>query len=123
MSLPLPQERQIYLPGAEPFPTSESLLDRFLKTGFSAARALTLKEIRKSHITLEELERYRCTHYVQGSSLTLPIFRISMLEFLDETEELDLVLAHYAISWGLFLGNSDLSVNWGRWGLKQQQEV
>jgi len=123
VSLPLPQERQIDLPGVEPFPTSESLLDRFLKTGFSAARALTLKEIRKSYITLEELERYRCTHYIRYSLLTAPIFRISKLEFLDETEELDLVLAHYAISWGLFLGNSNLSVNWGHWGLKQRQEV
>jgi len=99
------RERQIYLPGAQPYPTSESLLNRFLQTGFSAARALTLKEIRKSYITPEELER------------------ISRLEFLDETEELDLVLAHYAISWGLFLGNSDMNTNWGQWGLKQQEEV
>ncbi|KIM40334.1 hypothetical protein M413DRAFT_73872 [Hebeloma cylindrosporum] len=99
------RERQIYLPGAEPYPTSESLLDRFLKTGFSAARALTLKEIRKSYIPSEELER------------------TSKLEFLDETEELDLVLAHYAISWGLLLGNSDMNATWGQWGLKQQREV
>ena len=108
------------MPGAEPYPTSESLLDRFLQTGFSAARALTLKEIRKSYITSEELDRYRCTHYTQDSLLTTPIPRISKLEFLDETEELDLVLAHYAISWGLFVGNSDMNANWGHWGLKQQ---
>ena len=39
--------------------------------------------------------------------------RISKLEFLDEIEELDLVLAHYAITWGLFLGNLDSSTSWG----------
>lgn len=114
------QKRQIYLPGAEPYPTSGSLSNRFLQTGFSAARALTLKEIRKSYITSEELERYHGNAFLGTFSLT-PILRISRLEFLDETEELDLVLAHYAISWGLFLGNSDMCENWGQWGLKQPE--
>ena len=48
--------------------------------------------------------------------------RISKLEFLDEIEELDLLLAHYAISWGLFLESSDLSTTWGAWGLTQKRE-
>lgn len=48
--------------------------------------------------------------------------RISKLEFLDEIEELDLVLAHYAISWGLFLETPDLSTIWGAWGLTQKRE-
>lgn len=48
--------------------------------------------------------------------------RISKLEFLDEIEELDLVLAHYAITWGLFLGNLDSSTSWGAWGLTQERE-
>ena len=56
-----------------------------------------------------------CTHYI-------PLGRISKLEFLDEIEELDLVLAHYAISWGLFLKNTDLSTIWGAWGLTQKRE-
>jgi [phosphatase 2A protein]-leucine-carboxy methyltransferase len=79
-----------------------------------------LKEIRKSYITSEELERYHGNAFLGTFSLT-PILRISRLEFLDETEELDLVLAHYAISWGLFLGNSDMCENWGQWGLKQPE--
>jgi len=52
------QERGISLPGAEAFPTIESLQNRFLQTGFSAARALSLKEIRKVYIDPEELARH-----------------------------------------------------------------
>jgi len=98
------KERGISLPGATPYPTVESLSNRFLQTGFSAARALTLKDIRRSYIEPDELER------------------ISSLEFLDETEELDLVLSHYAISWGLYLGMSELQQDWGNWGLRQKKE-
>jgi len=98
------KERNISIPGAEPYPDEQSLPSRFLNAGFTAARALTLKEIRRAYIETSELER------------------ISKLEFLDEIEELDLVLAHYAISWGLFLGNSDLSTIWGAWGLTQKRE-
>jgi len=96
------KERGISLPGAEPYPTVESLPKRFLQTGFSAGIGLTLKEIRRAYIDPTELER------------------ISKLELLDETEELDLVLDHYAISWGLFLGSPDLGENWGNWGLTQK---
>jgi [phosphatase 2A protein]-leucine-carboxy methyltransferase len=56
------------------------------------------------------------------SLIKLPFDRISKLEFLDEIEELDLVLAHYAISWGLFLENSGSSAIWGAWGLTQKRE-
>ncbi|KAF8963693.1 S-adenosyl-L-methionine-dependent methyltransferase [Flammula alnicola] len=98
------KERNISLLGAEPYPTVESLPNRFLATGFSAAHGLTLKEIRKDYIEREELER------------------ISKLEFLDEMEELDLVLVHYAISWGLFLTKPDSSTNWGHWGLIRQRD-
>ena len=48
--------------------------------------------------------------------------RIAALEFLDETEELDLVLAHYAISWGLFVATSDQHKYWDHWGLSQKAE-
>lgn len=51
------QERNISLPGAELFPTIASLPVRFLDAGFSAGRALTLKEIRKCYTSAEELER------------------------------------------------------------------
>ncbi|KAF5326055.1 hypothetical protein D9611_000286 [Ephemerocybe angulata] len=97
------QARYVSIPGAEPFTTLESLSKRLTDEGFSAARALTLREIRRAYIEQSELER------------------ISKLEFLDETEELDLVLEHYAISWGLYLQNPGSSSSWGHWGLKQQR--
>jgi len=98
------RERDILIPGVEPYPDLQSLPSRFLDAGFTAARALTLKEIRRAYIETSELER------------------ISKLEFLDEIEELDLVLAHYAISWGLFLENSGSSTAWGTWGLTQKRD-
>ncbi|KAJ7475095.1 S-adenosyl-L-methionine-dependent methyltransferase [Mycena galericulata] len=91
--------RHVSLPGAEPYPDVESLPGRFLNLGFTAARALTLKEIRKSYIPRAELER------------------ISHLELVDELEELDLVLEHYAITWGLFAPPSASAAAWGGWGL------
>ncbi|KAF8816770.1 S-adenosyl-L-methionine-dependent methyltransferase [Phlegmacium glaucopus] len=75
---------------------------RFLNVGFTAARSLTLKEIRRAYIETSELER------------------ISKLEFLDEIEELDLILVHYAMSWELFLETS--STTWGAWGLTRKRE-
>lgn len=50
--------RSVTLPGAEPFMTLDSLVERLLKTGFHKGWALTLKEIRKSYIEPEELARY-----------------------------------------------------------------
>ncbi|KAF8911534.1 S-adenosyl-L-methionine-dependent methyltransferase [Gymnopilus junonius] len=97
------KERNISLPGVEPYQTIESLSTRFLDSGFAAAVALTLKDIRKAYIDDGELER------------------ISKLEFLDETEELNLVLAHYFISWGLYLGSSDSSAIWGHWELTKKR--
>ncbi|KDR75649.1 hypothetical protein GALMADRAFT_68922 [Galerina marginata CBS 339.88] len=98
------RERHISLPGVEPYQTIESLSSRFLETNFSAAVALTLKEIRRAYTETDELER------------------ISKLEFLDETEELDLVLAHYAISWGLRLSSTKSSTIWGHWGLTRKRD-
>jgi [phosphatase 2A protein]-leucine-carboxy methyltransferase len=43
--------------------------------------------------------------------------RVSRLEMLDEVEELDLVLGHYAVSWGTLLATAE----WGDWGLKAKQ--
>ncbi|RXW24968.1 hypothetical protein EST38_g889 [Candolleomyces aberdarensis] len=95
--------RNVTLPGAEPFNTLESLSERLTNVGFTAARALTLKEIRRAYVDESELNR------------------ISKLELLDETEELDLLLDHYAISWGLYLSNLTSSATWGQWGLKQKR--
>ncbi|KIK61276.1 hypothetical protein GYMLUDRAFT_998085 [Collybiopsis luxurians FD-317 M1] len=97
--------RNVSLPGADPYPTFQSLPSRFLNLGFTAARALTLKDIRRSYIAPEELER------------------ISKLEMLDEVEELDLVLEHYAVTWGLCIGNSgaQLKAPWVEWGLLKKE--
>ncbi|KAJ7641548.1 S-adenosyl-L-methionine-dependent methyltransferase [Roridomyces roridus] len=94
--------RHVSLPGAEPYPDVKSLPGRFLNLGFTAASALTLKEIRKSYVSREELER------------------ISHLELVDEVEELDLVLEHYAITWGLFVPTSAVAGKWVEWGLNVQ---
>ena len=51
------QERNISIPGVEPYPDEQSLPNRFLNAGFTAARALTLKEIRRAYIESSELER------------------------------------------------------------------
>ncbi|KAF8070720.1 S-adenosyl-L-methionine-dependent methyltransferase [Lyophyllum atratum] len=93
--------RNVSLLGAERYPTLEALPRRFLNTGFTTAHALTLREIRRTYIASEELER------------------LSTLEMLDEVEELDLVLEHYAVTWGLFLPALEAHASWGGWGLKK----
>jgi [phosphatase 2A protein]-leucine-carboxy methyltransferase len=92
-----------------------------LLNGFSAARALTLKDIRRSYIQPEELQRYG-GYFSDQHIILISSTRISSLEFLDETEELDLVLSHYAMSWGLFLSEPEVQQDWGHWGLKQKSE-
>ncbi len=49
--------------------------------------------------------------------------RISRLEMLDEIEELELVLAHYAITWGCKLpaNSAELKAQWVEWGLKRKE--
>ena len=48
--------------------------------------------------------------------------RISHLEMLDEIEELELVLAHYAITWGVKLpsNTSALKAQWREWGIRRK---
>ena len=46
---------------------------------------------------------------------------ISSLEMLDEVEELDLVLAHYAVTWGLKLPSRqqlNSTSKWTEWGFE-----
>jgi [phosphatase 2A protein]-leucine-carboxy methyltransferase len=45
------------------------------------------------------------------------VSRVSQLELLDEVEELELVLGHYAISWGALVGKE---LQWKEWGLKEK---
>lgn len=42
---------------------------------------------------------------------------------LDEVEELDLVLDHYAITWGLSISGSETDLNsiWREWGLTRKE--
>ncbi|KAI0696686.1 leucine carboxyl methyltransferase [Cerioporus squamosus] len=96
--------RNVTLPGAKPYPTFDTLPNRFLQHGWDVARALTLKDIRREYIDPNELER------------------ISQLEMLDEIEELELVLAHYAITWGVKLpaDSTELKAQWVNWGLKRK---
>ena len=51
---------------------------------------------------------------------------ISSLEMLDEVEELDLVLAHYAVTWGLKLPRGqqlNSPSKWIEWGLKAPASI
>ncbi|KAI0343690.1 leucine carboxyl methyltransferase [Trametopsis cervina] len=95
------QARNVTLPGAEPFPDVASLPSRFTAHGFFASQAETLRDIRRFVISPAELER------------------ISELEMLDEVEELELVLQHYAITWGLKLYGAANAAHWSTWGLKE----
>ncbi|KZT21057.1 leucine carboxyl methyltransferase [Neolentinus lepideus HHB14362 ss-1] len=94
--------RGVSLPGVVPYPDVASLPQRFLQHSFSTAHALTLRDIRRTYISLEEAGR------------------ISKLEMLDEIEELELVLGHYAITWGVKLPDdgSSLKAHWSEWGLQ-----
>ncbi|KAI0359601.1 leucine carboxyl methyltransferase [Trametes cingulata] len=98
--------RNVTLPGAEPYPTFASLPNRFLQHGWDMAKALTLKDIRREYIAPSELER------------------ISQLEMLDEIEELELVLAHYAITWGIKLppNAGELKAEWREWGVRRKAD-
>ncbi|KAG8846787.1 carboxy methyl transferase for protein phosphatase 2A [Serendipita sp. 411] len=99
--------RNVELPGAEAFPTLDSFRNRFTEAGFPLANALTLSEIRKNYVSQAETQR------------------IAKLELVDEYEELELVLAHYALAWGCKVDtttSSPLSEDMGRWGLQLADE-
>ncbi|KAK7472413.1 carboxy methyl transferase for protein phosphatase 2A [Stygiomarasmius scandens] len=97
------RSRNVSLLGAEHSPDVNILPKRFLDLGFTTSHALTLKEIRRAYIPEEELER------------------ISGLEMLDEIEELDLVLQHYAITSSLAVSNQENVGIWTQWALKIKQ--
>lgn len=117
------QLRSLTLPGADSTPTLDSLTDRFVAAGVTGScGALSIKQIRDDVIPLEELERS-----VEQAPLTISrkriipthrtdpvsslyavsrvcIFqwdarRVAKIEQIDEVEELNLVLEHYAVSW------------------------
>ncbi|KAI5119165.1 hypothetical protein M0805_008648 [Coniferiporia weirii] len=92
--------RNVEFPGVEPYTTMASLPLRFTEHDFGLSKALTLKEIRGAYIPKDDLHR------------------ISQLEMLDEVEELELVLDHYAITWGASVPSGS-SEQWMKWGLRQ----
>ena len=51
------QVRGVSLPGAAPYPTFESLPQRFTRHEFTTSKALTLREIRKTLISYKESQR------------------------------------------------------------------
>jgi [phosphatase 2A protein]-leucine-carboxy methyltransferase len=60
-----------------------------------------------------------CDHSFHSSA------RASKLELLDEVEELELVLQHYAITWGvkLFGSESSYTAKWKGWMLRPNTEA
>lgn len=108
------------------------------------SNAVTLKEIRSYFLDPTELSRCVRRATLANRHDTFLILRISIsaLEFLDETEELELVLDHYAITYGLKLSptpspTSDLRMkyveldamiqspsqeqeHWMKWGLTRR---
>jgi hypothetical protein len=98
------QARQVALPGAETFPDLAALRARFTGLGFDIAGAVTLHDVRARCIPPAELSRCAiCRHPVSTEDVGADGSRdrIAKLEMLDELEELQLVLAHYAITWAL----------------------
>ncbi|KIY73200.1 leucine carboxyl methyltransferase [Cylindrobasidium torrendii FP15055 ss-10] len=96
------KSRGVSLPGVVPYKDQASLPNRFTKTGFSRSQAWTLKDIRKEYIEAEEHER------------------VSTLELVDEIEEIDLVLSHYAITSGILVPQG--LERWFAWDLPKLQQ-
>ncbi|KAL7414340.1 leucine carboxyl methyltransferase 1 [Mrakia frigida] len=75
--------RQISLPSASLYPDLSSQPLRFSRNGYSSGSGVSnINQIRSETISTEEKER------------------TSKLEMLDEIEEMELLFAHYFISWG-----------------------
>ncbi|SCZ89094.1 BZ3500_MvSof-1268-A1-R1_Chr1-1g00951 [Microbotryum saponariae] len=79
--------RNLVLPAASSTPTLESLNTRLKENGFAQAESRTIEQIRRDVIPQEEIQR------------------VNKLEQIDEVEELNLVLGHYAITMGNVRGD------------------
>ncbi|BGP18664.1 hypothetical protein JCM10213_002908 [Rhodosporidiobolus nylandii] len=91
--------RNLLLPGAGSTPTLASLVERLQAAGASGeCGSLSVKDIREGCVPREEAER------------------VAKIEQIDEVEELNLVLEHYAVTWG------NLSIGEGGIGLKEREE-
>ncbi|BGP26616.1 leucine carboxyl methyltransferase [Rhodotorula toruloides] len=90
--------RSLSLPGADSTPTLTSLTSRLKYNGFAGSTgSMSVREIRDEVLPVEDKER------------------VSNLENLDEIEELNLVLEHYAVTWGN-VGQGERGI-----GLKQRR--
>lgn len=69
-----------------------SLADRFDRLGFNSSASIDITTLRKLRFPSQP-------GFVEG--LRSEFERIRSLEAIDEIEELELVLAHYAVSWAI----------------------
>ena len=106
------------LPGVEPYTSVSLLPKRFTDHGFVLANALTLKDIKLQRVSKRELQRYILLLKIHTVLRIDRPCRVKAIERLDEVEELDPVLAHYAISWGLALPNTGSSEEWLLWDMR-----
>lgn len=113
------------LPGVDAYPTLETQRSRYLNQEYSDATALSLKSIRRSYMAPEEMSRYGSLSLAPSIAiLLLQPSRISTLEMLDEIEELELVLDHYVIAWGVKASaeHANKLVQLRDWRLVQQRQ-
>ncbi|GAA6013679.1 hypothetical protein JCM10207_004817 [Rhodosporidiobolus poonsookiae] len=96
--------RNLSLPGAASTPSLASLTDRLRRNGLKGTcGALSVREIRERCVPVEENER------------------VAKLEPLDEVEELNLVLEHYAVSWGNVCSDDAVEEGDGGIGLRERE--
>lgn len=94
---------------------------------------MTLRDFHRRYIGPAELERSVVFNTLsvhdrgtEHADTTHSFSRISNLEMLDEIEELELVLGHYAMTWGVKLfsaGDTSFKAAWNDWGVKQKDSM
>ena len=68
------------MPGFVDFPTLESQIGRFLRTGWSEARCINMLSVYDNYISIEERRR------------------VARLEIFDEIEEWQMLMSHYSLT-------------------------
>ena len=80
-----------------------------------------MKEIRNSRLPAEDVERFVVRRLLAFAIVSLKRDpRCLRLETLDEVEELDLVLDHYAITWGANWPDAEggETSKWSSWDMR-----
>lgn len=88
--------RGLILEGFDHNNSVESQINRFKEYKFEEIMSTDMKKLRQSDSTNEEWKQ----------KWDQELLRINRLEFLDEVEELELILQHYAITWAIRAGKS-----------------